>query len=92
MDEMEQLYQRHAERGPRIGLRVGLFVFGTWTALMLLWSAQEAHAYRECVANDGFLCMDFSGAILALWAVVSAVGWGIAGVVIAVRAYLRRRD
>ena len=91
MDEMEQLYQRHAEPGGSgLGLRIGVAAFIVWTALMFLWALSEQNAYRDCVANDGLICFSLAGPILMFWALVSAIGWGIAGVVAIVRG--RRRD
>jgi hypothetical protein len=82
MDEMEQLYQRHAEPGGSgLGLRIGAAAFIVWTALLFLWALSEQNAYRECVANDGLICFSLAAPILMFWALVSAIGWGTAGLV-----------
>ena len=91
MDEMEQLYQRHAEPGGwGAGRRIAIAAYIVWTALMFLWALSEQNAYRECVARDGLICFSLAGPILMFWALVSAIGWGIAAIVAMVRG--GRRD
>jgi hypothetical protein len=83
--------QRTIEPTLSLATKVGLIVWGGWTAVMLVLLVLVTRDYQACMADDGWFCFDLRGPVIVAWALGSVIGW-VAGwaITIAVRA-LRRR-
>jgi hypothetical protein len=67
----------------------GVTLVALWNAGLSMLAVESAQGYRSCVADDGFICVDFSGPIVVVMIAVDEV---VALTVWFVRRRARRGD
>jgi hypothetical protein len=60
-----------AQHGPLYW--IGITLLALWNTGLFLLAVSSRNAYENCVANDGFICMDFSGPVLVVMLAVDGV-------------------
>jgi len=58
---------------PRALFLAGVTLVALWNAGLSMLAVESVQGYRSCVADDGFICVDFSGPIVVVMIAVDEV-------------------